>query len=332
MRFEVLGLVLLGDLLGGDEGIAGEVGAVKVNAVEVNGGDLVVVVAGVVVNAGAEVAAGGIDGDFVFGIVGGAEAAGAAGLVNGVEDVEELADAAEFVGGGDGVEAGEGGFDETGAGGEVAGETVGAEAVAVGLEVKGGGELVGGFGGGKVEVIVEAEGLDGEGRVVGEDTDGVVVDFEAVGDGFNDDGGVGVGDQPMEFGGWELVAEGSVGEVEILEVGFDFGDGAALTKQPRDELELGEVVAAVGDGVIDGVAWEVETSDAEIEGVGLAVKGGDGGHTDDGKVGGERRKVAESEGVVARGDDDFLTVGKFEVEIATKVSVLGFVSDSCAHN
>ena len=207
-------LVLLGDLFGGDEGIAGEVGAVKVNAMEVNGGDLVVVVAGVVVNAGAEVAAGGIDGDFVFGIVGGAEAAGAAGLINGVENVEELADAAEFVGGGDGVEAGEGGFDEAGAGREVAWETVGTEAVAVGLEVKGGGELVGGFGGGKVEVIVETEGLDGEGRVVGEDADGVVVDFEAVSDGFNDDGGVGVGDQPMELGGWELVAEGSVGEVE----------------------------------------------------------------------------------------------------------------------
>ena len=105
--FWVLGfgfwLVLLGDLFGSDEGIAGEVGAVKVNAVEVNGGDLVIVVAGVVVNTGAEVATGGIDGDFVFGIVGGAEAAGAAGLVNGVENVEELADAAELVGSGDGV-------------------------------------------------------------------------------------------------------------------------------------------------------------------------------------------------------------------------------------
>ena len=121
---------------------------------------------------------------------------------------------------------------------------------------------------------------------------------------------------------------------------FNIGDGAALAKQPRDEFKLSEVVAAVGDGVIDGVAWEVEAGDAEtvlvdgvvIEGVGLAVKGGDGGHTNNGKVGGERRKVAEGEGVVARGDDDFLTVGKFEVEIATKVSILGFVSDSCAHN
>ena len=42
---------------------------------------------------------------------------------------------------------------------------MGAEAVAVGLEVKGGGELVGGFGGGKVEVIVETEdGRIGWGR------------------------------------------------------------------------------------------------------------------------------------------------------------------------
>ena len=41
---------------------------------------------------------------------------------------------------------------------------------------------------------METEGLDGEGRVVGEDADGVVVDLEAVSDGFNDDGRVGVGD------------------------------------------------------------------------------------------------------------------------------------------
>lgn len=82
---------------------------------------------------------------------------------------------------------------------------------------------------------------------------------------------------------------------------FNIGDGAALTKQPGNELKLGEVVAVVGDGVVDGVAGEVEAGDAEavlvdgvvIEGVGLAVRGGDGGHTDNGKVGGERRKVAE---------------------------------------
>ena len=102
---------------------------------------------------------------------------------------------------------------------------------------------------------------------------------------------------------------------------FNIGDGAALTKQPGDEFKLSEVVAAVGDGVVDGVAGEVEAGDAEtvfvdgvvIEGVGLTIRGGDGGHTDDGKVGGERRKVAEGKGVVTRGDDDFLTVGKFEV-------------------
>ena len=102
---------------------------------------------------------------------------------------------------------------------------------------------------------------------------------------------------------------------------FNIGDGAALTKQPGNEFKLGEVVAAVGDGVIDGVAGEVEAGDAEtvlvdgvvIERVGLAVRGGDGGHTDNGKVGGERRKVAEAQGEVTRGDNDFLTVGKFEV-------------------
>lgn len=102
---------------------------------------------------------------------------------------------------------------------------------------------------------------------------------------------------------------------------FNIGDGAALTKQPGDEFKLSEVVAAVGDGVIDGVVGEVEAGDAEtvlvdgvvIERIGLAVRGGDGGHTDNGKVGGEWRKVAEGEVVVTRSDNDFLTVGKFEV-------------------
>ena len=102
---------------------------------------------------------------------------------------------------------------------------------------------------------------------------------------------------------------------------LNIGDGAALTKQPGDEFKLSEVVAAVGDGVIDGVAREVEAGDAEavlvdgvvIERVGLTVRGSDGGYTDNGKVGGERRKVAEVQGEVTRGDDDFLAVGKSEV-------------------
>ncbi len=61
---------------------------------EVEAADLVVVVAGVVESASGEVVAVGVDGDLVFII---AEVGAAALLIDGVEDMEELADVAKFV-------------------------------------------------------------------------------------------------------------------------------------------------------------------------------------------------------------------------------------------
>lgn len=148
---------------------------------KVNGGDLMIVIASIVIDTSAEITARGIDGDFVFGVVGCAEAAGATGLVNRVENVEELADAAEFIVGGNGIKASEGSLNEAGARGEIAWQAVSAEAVAVGLEVELVGELVGGFAGGEIEIITKTEGLDGEGRVISKNTDGVVVNFETIG-------------------------------------------------------------------------------------------------------------------------------------------------------
>lgn len=97
------------DLFGGDEGITDERSGIEVGFFEVDSGDLVVVVAGVVEETLFEIIAVGIDGDFVFIIT---EVGAAALLVDGVEDVEELADTAYLVVGGEGMEFGEGGFDE----------------------------------------------------------------------------------------------------------------------------------------------------------------------------------------------------------------------------
>ena len=76
---------------GGEDG---EGRAVEVGFFQVDGGDLVVVVASIIANALFEVVTTGIDGDFVTTV---AEVADAALLVDGVEDVEELAHAGHLV-------------------------------------------------------------------------------------------------------------------------------------------------------------------------------------------------------------------------------------------
>ena len=78
------------DLFGFEDGVDDELVGIEVFGVEVEGGDLVVGVGRVVENAVFEVIAGGVDGVFVFAV---AEVAAAVLLVDGVEDVEELADA-----------------------------------------------------------------------------------------------------------------------------------------------------------------------------------------------------------------------------------------------
>ncbi len=78
------------DLFGFEDGVDDELVGIEIFGVEVEGGDLVVGVGRVVENAVFEVVAGGVDGVFVFAV---AEVAAAVLLVDGVEDVEELADA-----------------------------------------------------------------------------------------------------------------------------------------------------------------------------------------------------------------------------------------------
>lgn len=78
------------DLFGFEDGVDDELVGIEIFGVETEGGDLVVGVGRVVENAVFEVITGGVDGVFVFAV---AEVAAAVLLVDGVEDVEELADA-----------------------------------------------------------------------------------------------------------------------------------------------------------------------------------------------------------------------------------------------
>lgn len=168
------------DLFGVKDRIGDELIGIEIGGSEFNGGDLVVVISCVVEDAALEVIAGGIDSVFVFVI---AKVAATVLLVDGVEDVEELADAGEFVGfiaDVAGVGASESGADETGFGGEVAGETDPAHAAAVFLERNVWREGVFWGVGGEIAIVVKIEKLFVERRIVGEDAGRVIVDFEAV--------------------------------------------------------------------------------------------------------------------------------------------------------
>lgn len=78
------------DLFGFEDGVDDELVGIEIFGVEIEGRDLVVGVGRVVENAVFEVIAGGVEGVFVFAV---AEVAATVLLVDGVEDVEELADA-----------------------------------------------------------------------------------------------------------------------------------------------------------------------------------------------------------------------------------------------
>ena len=93
-------LVLVIDLLGGDKRSMEELGSVEVGFGEAVRSDLVVVVTSVIERASVEVVTVGKDGDFVFVV---AEVGAAALLVDGVENVEELADARDFIVGREGI-------------------------------------------------------------------------------------------------------------------------------------------------------------------------------------------------------------------------------------
>lgn len=331
-------------MLGGDKGVVDEVGAVEVFFLHVDRGDLVVVVAGVVEDLVVEIVTVGVDSDFVFVVT---EVGAAALLVDGVEDVEELADTGDFVVGGKGIKLGEGDFRETRFGREITRKADGAHATAVGREVNTRGESINRGFGRKMLIITELKELLVEWRVVSEDADRVVVDFEAVGDGFDSDAFFAIVDNPVKLGSGELVREGKVAEVHLVEEGASFGDGSTLAKNPGDEFELSDIVFAVDVVEVNGVADEVKAGDAETFFVGGVVEErvvgrlvgvlgvgrvrDDVSDADHGVVRIEVAGFAEVERVITRKDDGALAVRKFVVEVTAEIGVFGFIGGCGTH-
>lgn len=97
------------NLFSGNERIMDKFAGVEIDFLHVNAGDLVVIITGVVESAFGKIVTVGIDGDFVFVV---AEVGTTALLVDGMENMDELADIAEFVVAGERIEFGEGDFGE----------------------------------------------------------------------------------------------------------------------------------------------------------------------------------------------------------------------------
>ena len=89
-------LVLIIDLFGVDHREAGELGSLKIGFVHINSGNLVIVIASIIGDALIKIVSRAINGDFElggfkFGLI------RTTGLINGVENVEVLADGREFI-------------------------------------------------------------------------------------------------------------------------------------------------------------------------------------------------------------------------------------------
>ena len=131
---------------------------------EVDSGNLVIIISRIIEDALLEVITGAIKSVFVFVV---AEVAAAVLLVDGVEDVEELANAAHLVIGGEGMEFSKGGFDEARLRAQISRKADSAHATAVFLEIIARSESIDRRRSGEMHIIIEAEKLFRERWVVG---------------------------------------------------------------------------------------------------------------------------------------------------------------------
>ena len=99
------------DLFCGNRCKTGQFLSVQVGLMHVYSADLVVIIGGIIINSLCCVAAGSVEGNFVFAFC---YFAAATLLIYGAEDVEELADAFKFGVAGSRVHFGEGNFGEAG--------------------------------------------------------------------------------------------------------------------------------------------------------------------------------------------------------------------------
>ena len=164
--------------------------------------------------------------------------------------MKELADAFALALTGDGVELRKGAPHKTGGGGQIAGHPHHAHAAAVCVQRQIRCKAV--FGGlcAQVQVVVQIEELEVEGRIVGHDAHRVIIDVQAVRHRLHDKAFLPVRDHPVQGRGGKLRAERCVRHVELRQLFLYLGNAGALAQQPWNELKGADVVHAVLGGMI----------------------------------------------------------------------------------
>ena len=293
---------------------------------------MTVVVGGVVIDALGGVAAAGVQRDLIFAVL---QLTAAALLLHSAKQVKELADACSLRVLAAGVHAHKGGANEAGLGGKVARQSQSAKAAAVILQMQA--RRKGAFrrAGRKGTEIVQVEHLQREGRIIRQHTYGVLINVQPVGGGFHRDGSRAVCNQPMQLCQRQHVAVRNIDHAHAAEERPRFRQRGALPQQPRNQLVLRNVVLAADLRLISGVADEVQPRNAETLFVDRVIVQRhvvrDIGHADDGVMAVHRRQLAEGEGVIAGRDGHFVSVGKFIVQIASKVKIACAVGGGSTH-
>ena len=324
--------VLEGDDLVFLEGIGAQLPAVQVFPVHVHGGDGAVVVGGVVVDAPVGVAAGAVNGQIQLSV---AQQHTAPLHLHGFEDVEKLADALHLRFPGCGVQLHKGGLDEPGGGGGVAGQAQGAHAPGIGLQRQAGGEAVDRIGDGQAHEIAQVVHMVIESGVIRQHPHRIVVDFDSGFHGFQGDGAFPVGEDPVQGRQGQLRAEMLVEQIDPLKQHPGLGHGGAPAQDPGDQLEGGDIVLSVLEGLVVRVFREIQSGHAQTLFIGGIVVQGVSirhiGHADHGIVGFHSPHFPERKGIIPGRDRDGLQIGIFQIQIPAKVVVFRLVGYGCAH-
>ena len=221
-------------------------------------------------------------------------------------------------------------------GGAVARQADGAHALPVGGEGNAGGKAVFRRRGGKGLVAGQVGQLHREGRVVGEHAHRVLVKAGALGGDLQHQRAGAVGNVPVQRGQRITRREGDAQQVDALQHGAGFLQGAAAAQHQRNQLIGGHRVRrGLFGGSVVGVAGEVQPGHVQPGLVhGLGVQGhapGHGGHADHGQMVGHRRAAVEVEGEGAGRCHHLLAEGRLQIQIAAEQRIGCGKSDACAH-
>ena len=315
-----------------EQRIIGEGAALQIGAVHIYGGNLRVAVGGIVVDAEGGIAAGGINSDL---ILAGGHLTAAAHLLHAAKDVEELTDTFCLILAAYRVHASESGPYKAGIGGQIAGQAFGTHATAVAGQLHPGGKGILWLAGRKATVAVQNGHLLWERGIIGEDTDGIIVNVQPIRHALHHNGAGGIGDEPVQGSGRQSLTEGGAGQIHAGQGGTGFPQIGAMGQNPGDEFKLGDIFLSLAGGGIGGIANKIEPGHAKTFLIdGIIVEGvtiGHIRHADDGVVFVHVAGMAERKRKAAGRNGYFAGVGKFIIQSTAKIKITGLIGGSGTH-